>query len=272
MEKVSKGLPDYETPPVIEVVCGILFKSINTLLAPHLGLLWEKYKSDYPICREVPPLTPVIERFGEQPRIDLQLADVPPLPRTWFVHKKDNGIIQVQRDRFLHNWKKVRPEDEYPRYPQVIELFKDRLSQFESFLKENELGVIEPRQYEMTYINHIPQGNGWANLNEIGKVFPDFSIRATKDRFLPEPEGINWRTSFLLPDEAGRLHVTIRHAKPRDSGLPLILLDLTVRGIGSDKSLDGMAEWFDLAREWIVRGFSDLTGGDVQKNVWRKKE
>ncbi len=76
----------------------------------------------------------------------------------------------------------------------------------------------------------------------------------------------------MLPDEAGRLHVTIRHAKPRDSGLPLILLDLTVRGIGSDKSLDGMAEWFDLAREWIVRGFSDLTGGDVQKNVWRKKE
>ena len=272
MKEISKSLPDYERPPVIEVVCGILFKSIDKLLAPHLGLLWEKYKTEYPVCREVPPLAPVIERFEEAPRIDLQLADVPPLPRIWFVHEKDNGIIQVQRDRFLHNWKKVLPEDEYPRYPQVIELFKGRLSQFESFLSENDLGAMEPRQYEMTYINHIPQGEGWTKLNEIGKVFPDFSLRANEHRFLPEPEGINWRTSFALPDEAGRLHVTIRHAKLRDSDIPVLLLDLTVRGIGKDKSPGGMTDWFDLAREWIVRGFTDLTGEDMQKNIWRRKK
>jgi len=272
MEEISKSLPDYERPPVIEVVCGILFKSIDKLLAPHLGLLWEKYKTEYSICREVPPLAPVIERFEEAPQIDLQLADVPPLPRIWFVHEKENGIIQVQRDRFLHNWKKVLPEDEYPRYPQVIELFKDRLSRFESFLSENNLGVMEPRQYEMTYINHIPQGEGWTKLNEIGKVFPDFSLRADGRRFLPEPDGINWRTSFALPDEAGRLHVTIRHAKLRDSDIPVLLLDLTVRGIGRDKSPWGMTDWFDLARECIVRGFTDLTGEDVQKDIWRRKK
>lgn len=272
METVPKSLPDYESPPVIEVVCGILFKSIDKLLAPYFGLLWEKYKPEYPICREVPPLTPVIERFDEPPRVDLQLADVPPLPRIWFVHKNDNGIIQIQRDRFLHNWKKVRPEDEYPRYPQVIELFKDRLSQFESFLKENDLGIIEPTQYEMTYINHIPQGDGWTTLNDIRDVLPDFAIRANEDRFLPEPEGINWRTSFVLPDGAGRLHVTIRHAKLRDSGLPVLSLDLTARGIGSEKSPEGMAGWFDLAREWIVRGFTDLTGEEVQRNIWKRKK
>ncbi len=272
MEKVSKDLPDYESPPVIEVVCGILFKSIDTLLAPHLGLLWEKYKSEYPACREVAPLAPVIERFDETPQVNLQLADVPPLPRIWFIHKNDNGIIQVQRDRFLHNWKKVRPDDEYPRYPQVIELFKNRLSRFESFLSENDLGVIEPQQYEMTYINHIPQGDGWTTLNEIGKVFPDFSLRATGRRFLPEPEGINWRTSFVLPDDTGRLHMTIRHGKLPGSGHPVLLLDMTVRGIGKDKSFEGMTAWFDIAREWIVRGFADLTGKEVQKDIWRRKK
>jgi hypothetical protein len=51
----------------------------------------------------------------------------------------------------------------------------------------------------------------------------------------------------------------------------VLLLDLTVRGIGRDKSPGGMTDWFDLAREWIVRGFTDLTGEDVQKNIWRKK-
>ena len=131
---MERGLPDYETPPVIEVVCGILFKSIKALLAPHFGLLWEKYKSDYSICREVIPLTPMIENFDERHPIDLQITDVPPLPRIWFVHKNDNGIVQIQRDRFLHNWKKAKPEDEYPRYPKVIELFKDRFSKFQLFL------------------------------------------------------------------------------------------------------------------------------------------
>jgi len=92
----------------------------------------------------------------------------------------------------------------------------------------------------MTYINHIPQGDGWTTLNEIGNVFPDFALRANENRFLSELEGINWRTSFVLPDESGRLHVTIRHATLRDSGLPVLLLDLTVRGIGSDKSPEGM--------------------------------
>jgi hypothetical protein len=29
--------------------------------------------------------------------------------------------------------------------------------------------------------------------------------------------------------------------------------------------------WFDLAREWIVRGFTDLTGTDIQKNEWGLK-
>jgi len=75
-----------------------------------------------------------------------------------------------------------------------------------------------------------------------------------------------------LPDEAARLHVTIRHAKLRDSELPVLLLDLTVRGIGKDMSPEGMLEWFDLAREWIVRGFADLTGEEVQKNIWRRKK
>jgi len=268
---MRKGLPDYEMPPVIEVVCGILFEPIKALLGPHLGLLWEKYKPEYPICREVPPLTPVIENFNEPRPVDIHLSGVPPLPRIWFVHRENNGIIQIQRDRFLHNWKKAKPEDEYPRYPKVIKLFKDRLSKFELFLEENEFRSIEPLQYEMTYINHIPKGDGWVDMSNIGEVFPDFAFKVNKDRFLRGPEGINWRTSFTLPDQAGRMHVTIQYVKARDTGQPLLILNLTVRGIGNDKSSEGMWLWFDLAREWIVRGFADLTGEEVQKNIWKKK-
>ncbi len=272
MQQGFEIFPSYEDPPVTEVVCGILFKPLEALLAPHLGLLWEKFKAEYSSCREVAPLAPAIERFEGQPEVKFMFADVPPLPRIWFVRSEDNAIIQVQRDRFLHNWKKVRPEDEYPRYHKVIQMFKDHLSRFQGFLQEYQLGAIEPLQYEMTYVNHISKSNAWTKIGEIGKVFPDFCFKENEQRFLPEPEGVNWRTTFVLPDKAGRLHVTIRNAISRDRNIPILLLELTVRGIGKDKSFEGMWAWFDLAREWIVRGFADLTSDEVQKNVWRRKE
>ena len=105
-----KELPEFEKPPVIEVVCGVLFKPLESMLAPHLGVLWDRFKAQYRTCQEVAPLAPIVERFDESPGVELAISDKPPLPRIWFIHESETGIIQVQRDRFLHNWKKVRPE------------------------------------------------------------------------------------------------------------------------------------------------------------------
>lgn len=272
--RTSQDLPDFEKPPVIEVVCGIQFKELRSLLAPHLGLLWEKFKAEYPGCQEVPPLAGTFERFdeGASSKADIQLSENPPLPRIWFIHTQGNGIVQVQRNRFLHNWKKIRIEDEYPRYGAVISMFRERLATFEDFVEENALGTIEPLQYEMTYMNHIPQGEGWDSMGELGTIFPDFTWRNEKDRFLPQTESISWRTSFALPKRTGRLHVTIRNVQRREDNLPLLLYELTVRGMPADTSRDAMWKWFDLAREWIVRGFEDLTGTDIQTKTWRKKQ
>ena len=261
-------LPSFEEPPVVEVICGLTFKPLDGLLAPHLGILWEKFRSDYPVCKQVEPLIPVIETFdgGE---INLGSFTLPLLPRIWFVSKDQNGIIQVQRDRFLHNWRKVRPTDEYPRYGTVIEKFRKARSVFDSFLKENDLGTIVPVQFEMSYVNHIPQGPGWQSTKDISHIFPDFSWR-NGTRFLNEPEKINWSTSFLLPDQSARLHIAIQLAARRQDRLPVLVLELTVRGIGPDTSPEGSQSWFDTAREWIVRGFADITGDDIQQRIWKR--
>ena len=264
------NFPDYENPPVVEVVCGVQFNPIDKFYAPYLGLLWEKFKPEYPRCNEVPPLAPLIERFDEEKHGGMELSNLPPLPRIWFIHKNENGIIQVQRDRFLLNWRKIKATDEYPRYPFVIENYFSSLNQFTLFLEENGFGKIYPVQYEMTYINHIFHESGWTSLQNVGDLFPDFSFRNNKERFLQEPENIHFRTSFNLPENIGRMHVSIRNAKNIETDSPLIILNLTVRGIGKDKSQENMKEWFDLAREWIVKGFDDLTGEEVKKKVWRK--
>ncbi|MGA2228893.1 MAG: TIGR04255 family protein [Syntrophobacteraceae bacterium] len=264
-------LPDFENPPVIEVICGIQFKPLAKFLTPHIGLLWGKYRAEYPETREVAPLDPTLGRYDDRSQISIEISDAPPLPRVWFLQKKGNCIIQVQRDRFLHNWRKVDNQEQYPRYDKVKQSFFDGLRHFESFMAENSLGTIDPVQYEMTYLNHVEQGEGWSDLGEIGNIFPDFSFRKTDDRFLPAPNGLNWHTSFLLPQTTSRLHVRIRYAKLRDTGKPLLILELTVRGIGEDRSPEAMDSWFDVAREWIVRGFADLTGNEVQKEIWKRR-
>ena len=73
-----------------------------------------------------------------------------------------------------------------------------------------------------------------------------------------------------MPDETGRLHATIRSAVRRDDNLPIILFELTARGMTKDRSKEAMWAWFDLAHEWIVRGFADLTGENMHKNVWKR--
>jgi hypothetical protein len=56
----SHSLPEYHNPPIDEVVCGVLFEPLRSFLLPHFGLLWERFRKEYPKCQEVAPLLPVI--------------------------------------------------------------------------------------------------------------------------------------------------------------------------------------------------------------------
>lgn len=254
-------------------MCGITFKSLDDFLIVHVGPLWEEFKSDYPKCQEKEPLPTSIEQFTEiqTPVHQVQLMSVPPMPRLWFVTEDETRLIQVQRDRFIHNWKKMKDNDEYPRYPKVIEMFRETLECFERFLDVEQLGRVEALQYELSYVNHITRHEGWDNLAGIGTLFPDFAWRDRTGRFLPEPESLNLRTTFPLPRSQGRLHVSIQNAYRNDDQQDIIRLDLSVRGIGVERSRTAMYEWFGTAREWIVRGFADITGEEVQKENWRRK-
>lgn len=265
----SSSLPEYRTPPVDEVVCGILFEPIEQFLVPHFGLLWQKFRGEYPRCQHVDPLMPVIENStGARPE---EIISEVPLPRIWFLHD-DGRIIQVQRDRFLHNWRKLKPTDEYPRYRKVFQMFQSHFSTFQEFLNEHQLGKIMARQYEMTYVNIIPQGEGWDTVEDTHKVFPDFCWGSRKRQFLPNPTATNWQTSFALPDGAGRLHMNIQSGRRRSDKHLLFRLEITARGIGADTSLNGMERWFNLAHEWIVQGFADYTSMQIQKTVWGRIE
>ena len=266
-------LPDYEDPAVIEVVCGVQFEPLTAFQATAFGLFWNRVRGEYPKTEEVALLNTPIERIGEpapseSPRPEV--LSIPPLPRMFFVDDTGNWLIQVQRERFLHNWRRVQADDVYPRYPTVFEKFWNAWTRFADCCAAEHVGPPDINQLEITYINHIPAGAVWKTIGQLGKVFPDIRWRADRG-FLPEPESLAWRSSFVLPERQGRLHVSVKHAIRRDDNQHVLLCDLTARGMPKGKDNPAIEKWFALGREWIVRGFADLTDEEVQEHVWRRK-
>jgi uncharacterized protein (TIGR04255 family) len=265
MSTDDDALPEYEQPPVVEVVCGVAFSPVAGFAIPHIGLFWQQLGSDFPGCQEVDPLATVIERDTEPNRVELNFTGPLPVPRVWFLHRNGDQIVQLQRDRFLCNWRKTEPDHVYPRYAWVAKQFRERLALFDAFVTDRFPGRLDLKQYELTYINHIPANSVWQDLADLGRVLPDFSWRSSQDRFLPTPERVDAHTTFALPASAGRLHVRLHNSERVLDGVPVLVLELTARGFGPDRDA-----WFELAHNWIVRGFSDLTESSIQSNVWRR--
>lgn len=266
----TKKLPSYDRPPVTEVACSVLFSPLEALLAAHIGLLWQRFQPEYPFCDDFVPIAPRIEVFGKlniEPK--LELSNIPELPRVWFINDDETKIVQIQRDRFVHNLRKVSVESEYPKYSTILKAFQNYLANFDDFLAETEIGQIQPLQYELSYINQIPQGEGWLTLEDIGKIFPDVSWKTSPQRFLAHPQSISWAAIFDRPDEFGRLHTSVKRVILNDR--PTLLFELTVRGIGSYNSRETLENWFDIAHEWIVRAFADLTGEEAQTQLWQRR-
>ena len=269
MSEISSPLPDFDNPPVNEVVFGIQFNKLSKLKAPHTGILWEKLGREiYPECQEMAPLSHMIERFDEPtlPSSPITIEGSPPLPRVFFINATQDHLLQIQQDRFHQNWRKLKSDDKYPRHKKLYPKFLESWKLFSLFINELDMGALEPNQYELTYVNHIPRGEGWVNVIDIEKIFPEFQCK-TKDRFLPEPENVFWQKIFRLPNDTGRLYTSLRLAMSKESKDQIMIFDLTARGFIPNE----MDEWFGIAHEWIVRGFADLTGQSVQDSVWKRK-
>lgn len=262
--------PKYDHPPVTEVVCGVVFAPLKGLLAPHLGLLWEKYKPEYAECQEAPPLAIQVEG-PPSAQTEVGFLEIPPLPRVWFIEPSGNRLVQVQRDRFHHNWRKINATDEYPRHERVLAVFNERFATFKSFLSENGLGELQLKQYEMTYVNHVIAGGGWDSVANIGKIFPDFAWQDRPDRPSGAPEGIHWKTVFALPEGTGRLHVTMRNGTRITDNQPILFFELTARGFSQESTTEGMRSWFGMAHSHIVQTFDDLVDKDFQRAVWGRR-
>lgn len=255
-------LPSYKRPPVDEVVCGFRFETLSGLKIPHLGLLWKKFRDEFPIVQHAIP----IATDGSFPVDD---STGVPIPRMWFVSKTDNEVIQFQLNRFYFNWR--RRADEYPRYLYVINKFENAKRHLDVFANELQLGEVRPVECELTYINHIPKSQGWQSINDLSNVIGDLTWHPKRHEFLPNPANIAWQVRFELPDGKGWLNAKLNQGTRKVDNAPGLILELAARGLGAEKTGTAMRDWYDLAHEWIVRGFTDLTAKEIQEKFWERE-
>lgn len=277
MSEHKSDLPNFANPPVSEVVLSCQFSQLSALEAVHFGLFWSAIRSEYPIVETHSPIAPIIETFNEKPsvrpEIRLEVAAIPAVPRVWYLSKDKTHLIQLQQDRIICNWRWVKEGDVYPRYELVRERFANAWEKLTAFIKDEGLGDIEPNQCEVSYLNQIRSGRGWANHSEVTNVLVPWAGLSHAEA-LADLEGVRVAMKFRMKadnttntEALGRLHVDFQPAYSAPNGSPVFVLNLTARGAPLGQHLDGTLNFFDLGRKYIVKGFAELTTPTMH-NEW----
>jgi uncharacterized protein (TIGR04255 family) len=267
----NRDLPSYRKPPINEVVCGVQFEEIPGFSSIHYGRLLQRIAADYPSTEDQPPLAEVFEvESGREVQMQQGILTIPPLRRVWYIDPSGNYLLQVQPSRFHANWRHRRDEDEYPRFEAAYDRFLGGWKAFLEFLDAEKLPAPRANQYELTYINHIPEATVPfpAGMEEHLGLFNWRNAQALK--FLPAPRTAQIRVSFPLPDTKGMLTVAITHGVRKSDKKGLTVMELTARGSARGDTAD-MSAWFALAHEWIVKGFTDLTTTEAHKRWDRER-
>lgn len=276
---MTPPLPDFKNPPVVEVALAVQFESLAELCAPQLGALWHaKFRTQFPRVEEHAPLAPMMERFDDVGTVGssvrIEISSQPSL-RCWFVQQDNRELIQIQKDRFAHNWRKTGAPDQYPRYEKHLRpKFEEELETFASFVQTENLGELRPNQCEITYVNVLEAGRGWERHGQLARVLSLYS-GTFSESFLPEPEMLRISGSFVMPGTddvpVGRLHFSVEPAFRKSDAVPIFRLTLVARGAPLGDGTAGVLAFMDIGREWIVRGFAALTTERMHEE-WERKE
>jgi uncharacterized protein (TIGR04255 family) len=178
-------------------------------------------------------------------------------------------LLQLQDTRLLVNWRKNGESTSYPRYPSCLEHFRKEWQRYRGYLTLQQMPEPQALQCEVTYVNHFVQGSEWSTLADMGHMFVHWAD-GPRDGFLPASDSIVANLRYTMPNQAGRLHVAIAHATRFSDRKQVIQMTLTARGAPASSSEEDICAWFDLGREWVVRGFTELTTPEMHAQ-WKRK-
>lgn len=243
-----QGLPKFDNPPLREVAIAVLFQPLEGLAQPHVGRYWEVIRDGYPGTADQPPIDPYLEGESRgQPAFQL-LVGPPPLRRSWFVSADGERLVQLQSDRFVHNWR-----GDGLSYPQLEDLwasFAERFQEFAAWIEDEGIGSVEPFQLELTYVNYVEAATLWDVIEgEAPGVTTEFAHDVTGT-----PEAMLQFRYAVEGESKGSLYV---HCRQVDEQLQQI--ELTYRAVLKSPTVESMVTAVAAGRRLIVTHFTELT-------------
>jgi uncharacterized protein (TIGR04255 family) len=277
VDRASKAeptlLPSFGLPPVTEVALSANFNPIPDLHVGHLGAFWQLVRGDLPKLQQHPPLPrqePEVLGVSRNPGIQIELVPVQVTPRLWFLSEDESLLVQLQADRLVVNWRKIREEDEYPRFEFMRNRFLAEWERFLTFLSTEGLAVPLAVHGEIAYVNTIKTSGAWSGHADASKLFTQW-----QDLNLPgevvQQEDVRFQQRFLFPNRedqlTGRLYVQLEPVVLFPTGEAAFNLSLTARGAQSQGTSDLM-DFMEAGRERIVLVFTAMTTTVMHKE-WR---
>jgi uncharacterized protein (TIGR04255 family) len=265
---------NFQDPPVTEVVLAIQFAE-RVVDLEVLAEFTRRVKDDFPGRSQRQPLPPMQEEAVEGqlvPQISLEFTSEFQMPRTWFASEDETKILQLQEDRFVFNWQRPDPNAaDYPRYRTLREWFRERLGQLEASVAAAGKEMPGTNFCEVTYVNQVAPGDGEERLGLADILSP---IQRPDYGFLPAPEnqqyGARFRIGAAEDGPRGALYVSSAPAT-RPDGTPIHVINLTSRLVPGESDPEAAWNALDLGREWIVKGFVDLTTKEMHRR-WGYEE
>jgi uncharacterized protein (TIGR04255 family) len=262
-------LPDYDDPPVNEVVIGIQFAK-TAITGAHIGLFWQELRDEFPTVEEQPPLEPKLESF-QALRFSLPMFGLTSWPgsRYWLISEDQVDLVQIQQDRLVYNWRRGPNNATYPHFEALQDKFWAVANKWRSYI-QNIGQDLDLTQWEVTYINHILTPEGRPKLADVLSFWGaelDQAIGGAADAGRMEVQRI------LTEDSSpwARMYVSMTTGIRPDQ-VPLIAFELTVRGPSANEdSWDRMRDQLLNARRQIVIAFDTLTTPEMHV-VWGKRK
>jgi uncharacterized protein (TIGR04255 family) len=265
----ENNLPEFEAPPLHEVVMGIQFQPVPKYQQIRSFEVWQLFRAEFPVVNEQPPLPAQFETFGlpsTQPIFPINFVTGAAHDRFWFLSEQGHDLIQFQPDRLLHNWRKMGVESaEYPRFEKIISEFKSEMEKLQTYFA-GAFGTerLIVTQCELSYLNQI-------KLVESGAFSPQDWLAFVSSEEPPVDELVCVAKRVLRDDEGkpyGRLYrESVTGADPK--GARLLTLNLTARGRPNADTIDGALAFLENTRHMVAEEFLRATTPEAHKR-WQR--
>ncbi len=238
--------PALARPPVVEVVCGVVFEPVPLLDGIVLGVYWDARRHEFPE-RHLQPA------FADGPEF---ILGNPPL-RAVMTSPDKVRVLQIQHDRFYMNWRALG--EAYPRFSSRdgrAGLLRQALAEFDllrAFCEERGLTRPKPVRLELTKIDVIESQKHWEGVDDLAHVVPITGTFQHEDHATGREFGLR----FVEHDDGGHLIVSVNSVVDRPAGeiRAARIETRAIRTLPAESDLEGI---FTQANTLVNRAFFKL--------------